>query len=52
MPADHADIQHNSGQVMGDALAIALLEARGFSAGAHFPSGGTLGRRLLLRSVT
>jgi arabinose-5-phosphate isomerase len=37
--------------VMGDALAIALLQARGFSAAdfalAH--PGGTLGRRLLLR---
>ena len=37
--------------VMGDALAVALLEARGFSAEdfARFHPGGTLGRRLLLR---
>src|SRR5690554_6520914 len=37
--------------VMGDALAIALLEARGFSAEDFALShpGGTLGRRLLLR---
>ncbi len=37
--------------VMGDALAIALLEARGFSAEdfALTHPGGTLGRRLLLR---
>ncbi len=37
--------------VMGDALAIALLEARGFSEEdfARFHPGGTLGRRLLLR---
>ena len=37
--------------VMGDALAIALLQARGFSAedfALHHP-GGTLGKRLLLR---
>jgi arabinose-5-phosphate isomerase len=39
--------------VMGDALAIALLEARGFSADdfARSHPGGTLGRRLLLRIV-
>ena len=37
--------------VMGDALAIALLEARGFSADdfAFSHPGGTLGRRLLLK---
>lgn len=37
--------------VLGDALAIALLEARGFSAQdfAFSHPGGTLGRRLLLR---
>lgn len=37
--------------VMGDALAIALLEARGFTAEdfARSHPGGTLGRRLLLR---
>jgi arabinose-5-phosphate isomerase len=37
--------------VMGDALAIALLEARGFSADdfARSHPGGDLGRRLLLR---
>ncbi|WP_150909800.1 KpsF/GutQ family sugar-phosphate isomerase [Marinobacter halotolerans] len=37
--------------VMGDALAVALLEARGFSAEDFAMShpGGTLGRRLLLR---
>lgn len=37
--------------VMGDALAVALLEARGFSAEdfARFHPGGMLGRRLLLR---
>ncbi|TVP57370.1 MAG: KpsF/GutQ family sugar-phosphate isomerase [Halomonadaceae bacterium] len=37
--------------VMGDALAVALLEARGFSAEdfAYSHPGGTLGRRLLLR---
>ncbi|MGH8508549.1 MAG: KpsF/GutQ family sugar-phosphate isomerase [Gammaproteobacteria bacterium] len=37
--------------VMGDALAIALLEARGFSAAdfAQTHPGGILGRRLLLR---
>ena len=37
--------------VMGDALAVALLEARGFSAEdfAYHHPGGTLGRRLLLR---
>lgn len=37
--------------VMGDALAVALLEARGFSAEDFATShpGGTLGRRLLLR---
>lgn len=37
--------------VMGDALAVALLEARGFSAEDFALShpGGTLGRRLLLR---
>lgn len=37
--------------VMGDALAIALLEVRGFTADdfALFHPGGTLGRRLLLR---
>ncbi len=37
--------------VMGDALAIALLEARGFSAEdfAYSHPGGTLGRRLLLK---
>ncbi len=37
--------------VMGDALAVALLEARGFSAEdfARSHPGGTLGRRLLLR---
>ncbi len=37
--------------VMGDALAIALLEARGFSAEdfAFSHPGGTLGRRLLLK---
>jgi arabinose-5-phosphate isomerase len=36
--------------VMGDALAVALLEARGFSADdfARTHPGGTLGRRLLL----
>jgi arabinose-5-phosphate isomerase len=36
---------------MGDALAVALLEARGFSADdfAQAHPGGTLGRRLLLR---
>jgi len=36
---------------MGDALAVALLEARGFSAEDFAMShpGGTLGRRLLLR---
>jgi arabinose-5-phosphate isomerase len=36
--------------VMGDALAVALLEARGFSADdfARSHPGGTLGRRLLL----
>ncbi len=36
---------------MGDAIAIALLEARGFGAGDFALShpGGTLGRRLLLR---
>ena len=37
--------------VMGDALAVALLEARGFGAedfAFHHP-GGTLGRRLLLK---
>lgn len=37
--------------VMGDALAVALLEARGFTPEdfAQFHPGGTLGRRLLLR---
>ena len=37
--------------VMGDALAVALLEARGFSADdfAFSHPGGTLGRKLLLR---
>ncbi len=37
--------------VMGDALAIALLEARGFTAEdfAYSHPGGTLGRRLLLK---
>jgi arabinose-5-phosphate isomerase len=37
--------------VMGDALAVSLLEARGFSAEdfAFSHPGGTLGRRLLLR---
>jgi len=37
--------------VMGDALAVALLEARGFSADdfARSHPGGNLGRRLLLR---
>ncbi|HAZ61938.1 MAG TPA: D-arabinose 5-phosphate isomerase [Gammaproteobacteria bacterium] len=37
--------------VMGDALAVALLDARGFSADdfARSHPGGTLGRRLLLR---
>ena len=37
--------------VMGDALAVALLEARGFSAEdfAFYHPGGTLGRRLLLK---
>ena len=37
--------------VMGDALAVALLEARGFSAEdfAFSHPGGTLGRRLLLK---
>lgn len=37
--------------VMGDALAIALLEARGFTSDdfALFHPGGSLGRRLLLR---
>jgi arabinose-5-phosphate isomerase len=37
--------------VMGDALAIALLEARGFTSDdfALFHPGGALGRRLLLR---
>lgn len=37
--------------VMGDALAIALLEARGFTSNdfALFHPGGSLGRRLLLR---
>lgn len=37
--------------VMGDALAVALLEARGFSAEdfAYSHPGGSLGRRLLLR---
>lgn len=37
--------------VMGDALAIALLEARGFTPEdfAQFHPGGSLGRRLLLR---
>lgn len=37
--------------VMGDALAIALLEARGFNAGdfAQSHPGGALGKRLLLR---
>ncbi len=37
--------------VMGDALAIALLECRGFTADdfARFHPGGSLGRRLLLR---
>ncbi len=36
--------------VMGDALAVALLEARGFTAEdfAHAHPGGTLGRKLLL----
>ena len=36
--------------VMGDALAIALLETRGFTSDdfAHFHPGGSLGRRLLL----
>lgn len=36
--------------VMGDAMAIALLEARGFTSEdfARFHPGGTLGRRLLL----
>lgn len=36
--------------VMGDALAIALLEARGFTADdfAHAHPGGTLGKKLLL----
>lgn len=39
--------------VMGDALAIALLEARGFTAEDFALShpGGTLGRRLLLRTA-
>jgi len=38
--------------VMGDALAIALLEARQFSADdfARFHPGGSLGRRLLMRT--
>ena len=38
-------------RVMGDALAVALLEARGFSAEdfAFSHPGGSLGRRLLLR---
>lgn len=37
--------------VMGDALAVALLEARGFGAEdfAFYHPGGTLGRRLLLK---
>ena len=37
--------------VMGDALAVALLEARGFGAEdfAYHHPGGTLGRRLLLK---
>ncbi|MCX7120393.1 MAG: KpsF/GutQ family sugar-phosphate isomerase [Gammaproteobacteria bacterium] len=37
--------------VMGDAIAITLLEARGFKANdfARFHPGGSLGRRLLLR---
>ncbi len=40
--------------VMGDALAIALLEARGFSAEdfAFSHPGGSLGRRLLLKAET
>jgi arabinose-5-phosphate isomerase len=39
-----------AGLAMGDALAVALLEARGFSADdfARSHPGGTLGRRLLL----
>ncbi len=38
--------------VIGDALAIALVEARGFTSEdfAQFHPGGSLGRRLLLRS--
>lgn len=38
--------------VMGDALAIALIEARGFTSKdfAQFHPGGSLGRRLLLRA--
>ena len=37
--------------VMGDALAIALLEAKGFTENdfARFHPGGALGKRLLLR---
>ncbi|MCB1826907.1 MAG: KpsF/GutQ family sugar-phosphate isomerase [Coxiellaceae bacterium] len=38
--------------VMGDAIAVALLEARGFTSEdfARFHPGGALGRRLLLRA--
>jgi len=39
--------------VMGDALAVCLLESRGFTAEdfAKFPPGGTLGKELYLRVV-
>ena len=39
--------------VMGDALAIALLELRGFSAAdfAHYHPGGSLGKKLYLRTA-
>ena len=45
------DVQHTAALVMGDALAIAILEARGFTAEefAFSHPGGALGKRLLLR---
>ncbi|MGB0360260.1 MAG: KpsF/GutQ family sugar-phosphate isomerase, partial [Endozoicomonas sp.] len=51
-PLDLAPTSSTTAQlVMGDALAIALLEARGFTAEdfAFSHPGGTLGRRLLLK---
>lgn len=51
-PLDLAPTTSTTAQlVMGDAIAVALLEARGFTADdfAHFHPGGALGKRLLLR---